>query len=134
MIRRPPRSTLFPYTTLFRSIIRKINSKNTDGITTLIRLEDARFAEASRAPLTTLPNHYNLSKQNLLQNLALFEIVLCDTNNIKLNNGSQHRTDIHGQTGLNPTDANSIIYSHLLSLPKSKQNNAKINTMLKGLS
>src|SRR5205814_898138 len=49
-------------------------------------------------------------------------------------NGSQHNTDIHGQTGLNPTDANNIIYSHLSTLPKSKQNNAKINTMLKGLS
>src|SRR5690554_7100182 len=28
MIRRPPRSTLFPYTTLFRSTMRDIKSKN----------------------------------------------------------------------------------------------------------
>src|SRR2546421_4439728 len=27
MIRRPPRSTLFPYTTLFRSVIRTLNSR-----------------------------------------------------------------------------------------------------------
>src|SRR5947199_5807141 len=27
MIRRPPRSTLFPYTTLFRSILRKYSAK-----------------------------------------------------------------------------------------------------------
>src|SRR5258708_9503448 len=27
MIRRPPRSTLFPYTTLFRSIVRKIGAR-----------------------------------------------------------------------------------------------------------
>src|SRR2546430_9751105 len=27
MIRRPPRSTLFPYTTLFRSIFRKLGAK-----------------------------------------------------------------------------------------------------------
>src|SRR5258706_5907886 len=28
MIRRPPRSTLFPYTTLFRSLVRKIANGN----------------------------------------------------------------------------------------------------------
>src|ERR1039458_1905225 len=33
MIRRPPRSTLFPYTTLFRSILARINSS---GIVTMI--------------------------------------------------------------------------------------------------
>src|SRR3989442_6153774 len=37
MIRRPPRSTLFPYTTLFRSI------------------EDTEFSEIARAPVKTLP-------------------------------------------------------------------------------
>src|SRR5688572_31757104 len=26
MIRRPPRSTLFPYTTLFRSVVKKVNT------------------------------------------------------------------------------------------------------------
>ena len=30
MIRRPPRSTLFPYTTLFRSLIRQYFPKGTD--------------------------------------------------------------------------------------------------------
>src|SRR5262245_64410741 len=28
MIRRPPRSTLFPYTTLFRSVVRKVQAGN----------------------------------------------------------------------------------------------------------
>src|SRR2546430_7881128 len=34
MIRRPPRSTLFPYTTLFRSVIEKLanNSGDTSGL------------------------------------------------------------------------------------------------------
>src|SRR2546423_588293 len=59
------------------SIIRRFNSNDTDGITIRIRLEDARFAEASSTSLITLPNNYNLSKQNLLHNLTLFEIVLC---------------------------------------------------------
>src|SRR3712207_8481230 len=31
MIRRPPRSTLFPYTTLFRSYLAYILNNNTDG-------------------------------------------------------------------------------------------------------
>src|SRR5438105_10289969 len=32
MIRRPPRSTLFPYTTLFRSIIAALKAKKCDAI------------------------------------------------------------------------------------------------------
>src|SRR2546426_12532062 len=33
MIRRPPRSTLFPYTTLFRSLERGVAAGNGDGVT-----------------------------------------------------------------------------------------------------
>src|SRR2546430_9416147 len=33
MIRRPPRSTLFPYTTLFRSIARKVDRLNIVAVT-----------------------------------------------------------------------------------------------------
>src|SRR3712207_7457704 len=36
MIRRPPRSTLFPYTTLFRSTSIKMDPKNLDECTTLV--------------------------------------------------------------------------------------------------
>src|SRR2546430_11911863 len=32
MIRRPPRSTLFPYTTLFRSVHNEPGSENKDGL------------------------------------------------------------------------------------------------------
>src|SRR5256886_1601128 len=118
------------------SIIRRINSNNTDGITTRIRLEDARYAEASISPLITLPSDYNLSRQNLLRNLALFEIVLCDTNNIKLHNETPYKADnhTHGLSDFNRTDINFIIYNHLFALPKSQSNNAKINNTLKGLS
>jgi len=38
MIRRPPRSTLFPYTTLFRSNVEKITSSET-GIATIEEIE-----------------------------------------------------------------------------------------------
>src|SRR3712207_8090272 len=31
MIRRPPRSTLFPYTTLFRSAFRRVQESNTEA-------------------------------------------------------------------------------------------------------
>src|SRR2546422_6819323 len=35
MIRRPPRSTLFPYTTLFRSLLQRLQSpRHLEGITT----------------------------------------------------------------------------------------------------
>src|SRR3712207_8381463 len=35
MIRRPPRSTLFPYTTLFRSLVQDRLTKNIDALTRL---------------------------------------------------------------------------------------------------
>src|SRR2546430_4845108 len=43
MIRRPPRSTLFPYTTLFRSLIRK-DSEMTEQEQESIRQNIARLA------------------------------------------------------------------------------------------
>src|SRR3712207_7274826 len=42
MIRRPPRSTLFPYTTLFRSLLRLVDSEE---------VERARRDRLSSAPL-----------------------------------------------------------------------------------
>src|SRR5256885_10733810 len=44
MIRRPPRSTLFPYTTLFRSVLRSHGAKNGHVIGT--RSNTARSAAA----------------------------------------------------------------------------------------
>src|SRR5260370_20286942 len=54
MIRRPPRSTLFPYTTLFRNIpveqaLRKGVGK--DGITTSDRVRDAKDARNVALPV-----------------------------------------------------------------------------------
>src|SRR5438270_9931256 len=53
MIRRPPRSTLFPYTTLFRSILIPAQTKTRgrrehpdDGLARAIRAADRRCAEA----------------------------------------------------------------------------------------
>src|SRR2546422_5956669 len=47
MIRRPPRSTLFPYTTLFRSI----EGAALDVLPTLAPGFDAVFVDADKAPL-----------------------------------------------------------------------------------
>src|SRR3712207_9270958 len=46
MIRRPPRSTLFPYTTLFRSLWGKVVGRNKRGIT--LNLSDAAGQEVFR--------------------------------------------------------------------------------------
>src|SRR5256885_11460583 len=43
MIRRPPRSTLFPYTTLFRSIESHVRSSRESGARTMKRSASARW-------------------------------------------------------------------------------------------
>src|SRR2546430_12158658 len=47
MIRRPPRSTLFPYTTLFRSVQRVIGQKSSGLYMTSIQSAAFRFAKAN---------------------------------------------------------------------------------------
>src|SRR5687768_17992235 len=47
MIRRPPRSTLFPYTTLFRSATRRASSSATAGSTSATWGSPTRSATAS---------------------------------------------------------------------------------------
>src|SRR5256885_12031493 len=42
MIRRPPRSTLFPYTTLFRSIERELAAELLERLDEAVRLREAR--------------------------------------------------------------------------------------------
>src|SRR2546429_10006240 len=43
MIRRPPRSTLFPYTTLFRSLLR--DGDHAGGIRSVVRLREPEAAD-----------------------------------------------------------------------------------------
>src|SRR3989454_8460993 len=58
MIRRPPRSTLFPYTTLFRSIERARHRARGYRPARVLRLYDTRrrgtFAFRSRGPVVTM--------------------------------------------------------------------------------
>src|SRR2546427_11150634 len=52
MIRRPPRSTLFPYTTLFRSEVQAINGAvAVNGIEIAVRVLVVRRGEAGRLRL-----------------------------------------------------------------------------------
>src|SRR3712207_7657364 len=48
MIRRPPRSTLFPYTTLFRSLARALNAPSVRGIDAIEELANANLAIRDR--------------------------------------------------------------------------------------
>jgi len=55
MIRRPPRSTLFPYTTLFRSVARSPETINPDLPTGEVEVRIEEFAVQSRAEELPLP-------------------------------------------------------------------------------
>src|SRR2546422_4110616 len=53
MIRRPPRSTLFPYTTLFRSTVRTLHGPKSVGINRVwwdLKNEQTRVARLRTAP------------------------------------------------------------------------------------
>src|SRR2546422_4065138 len=51
MIRRPPRSTLFPYTTLFRSVIERVlSARNPNAEAAAALLESTVQGAADRAP------------------------------------------------------------------------------------
>src|SRR3989475_8794035 len=54
MIRRPPRSTLFPYTTLFRSVTNRLSTTSRVGFNTTSTTVSA--APPARAITSALPN------------------------------------------------------------------------------
>src|SRR3989475_10014186 len=56
MIRRPPRSTLFPYTTLFRSYYTVFNLEQTEGLKALLALPPAFPIESAEAIVKGMPN------------------------------------------------------------------------------
>ena len=58
MIRRPPRSTLFPYTTLFRSIM-----ESTTTIRIVLPFKDQRSADLTRRQLKSLSNRIGVALQ-----------------------------------------------------------------------
>src|SRR5260370_25665425 len=77
MIRRPPRSTLFPYTTLFRSLVARQHELAIDvlghGVATGVtrdRVEDARRARADR-PLAEIDQRSEEHTSELQSHLNL---------------------------------------------------------------
>src|SRR3712207_8944058 len=54
MIRRPPRSTLFPYTTLFRSFIHGVGGSGKSALISRFILENIEGAEDERLPFAYL--------------------------------------------------------------------------------
>src|SRR6266481_8567286 len=63
MIRRPPRSTLFPYTTLFRSLHRRARA----GIAPDLRIHAARAAARSEEHTSELQSQFHLVCRLLLE-------------------------------------------------------------------
>src|SRR2546430_12404515 len=71
MIRRPPRSTLFPYTTLFRSSQRIVHGARRRSVTASIR---SRLHSVSRVPLRQRSEEHTSelqSQSNLVCRLLL---------------------------------------------------------------
>src|SRR5256885_5046132 len=69
MIRRPPRSTLFPYTTLFRSGVRFVGPQGVDLSLDLVRLDVVEMAEG--APRTDRKST-RLNSSHLVISYAVF--------------------------------------------------------------
>src|SRR2546430_13537842 len=68
MIRRPPRSTLFPYTTLFRSILRATSSKEQLlAIRSILLPKTSRGARRSEEHTSELQSQSNLVCRLLLE-------------------------------------------------------------------
>src|SRR5260370_29600604 len=68
MIRRPPRSTLFPYTTLFRSPSRRIEAGNLDATDSVADVQEASGLSArSEEHTSELQSHLNLVCRLLLE-------------------------------------------------------------------
>src|SRR2546430_3347104 len=67
MIRRPPRSTLFPYTTLFRSVAGATGLNILTGYTGLVSLGQAAFMGRSEEHTSELQSQSNLVCRLLLE-------------------------------------------------------------------
>src|SRR5690242_20985450 len=63
MLRRPPRSTLFPYTTLFRSVLADLQATHTD-LQNLINAHPDLFAGLTGIHADTIVRQLNLEGQD----------------------------------------------------------------------
>src|SRR2546430_12355303 len=67
MIRRPPRSTLFPYTTLFRSVVRVSEPETPVMVTVAVPVDAVLLAVRSEEHTSELQSQSNLVCRLLLE-------------------------------------------------------------------
>src|SRR5256885_12014782 len=73
MIRRPPRSTLFPYTTLFRSLVRQRYRLWSDAVATLrSRVRDVTTTIDARLQMRADRKSTRLNSSHLVISYAVF--------------------------------------------------------------
>src|SRR3712207_7005259 len=90
MIRRPPRSTLFPYTTLFRSVVKDVLGEDVDafelggpkvhdrnGVAHFVARTDLDAALLVRDLLDHLPSHRSEEHTSELQSANISYAVFC---------------------------------------------------------
>src|SRR6266513_929394 len=75
MIRRPPRSTLFPYTTLFRSLVREIGDGDRICTRRFVEVADERSEEHT----SELQSRFDLVCRLLLEKKIIFFFFFNDT-------------------------------------------------------
>src|SRR5689334_24697126 len=101
MIRRPPRSTLFPYTTLFRSFTLRVRAGNTDVLTDAEenvrqKLRQCRSEERfSRNAETDLVCRLLLEKKKTQTEFAAYQSTNCEYSGALLELGNKSHTKIH---------------------------------------
>src|SRR5437899_9931307 len=91
MIRRPPRSTLFPYTTLFRSIVAEPPGESLGGI----RIQLSREGEVGPAQLGTEAAARSEEHTSELQSLRH---LVCRLLLEKKKKRKHHNNEAHAQT------------------------------------
>src|SRR5256885_15045417 len=100
MIRRPPRSTLFPYTTLFRSMV---SGACADGVTSLAKFKDDLFKVEGRDLYLIPTAEYSVT------NLVRDEILPLETLPLRY---ACHSPCFRSEAGAAGTDTRGMIRNH----------------------
>src|SRR2546427_7030689 len=82
MIRRPPRSTLFPYTTLFRSSLNRLNVATSRGMSAVIVVGSPRLFERSEEHTSELQSQSNLVCRLLLEKKKKYRTTMNHTHKL----------------------------------------------------
>src|SRR2546430_9200533 len=91
MIRRPPRSTLFPYTTLFRSLVQIGDG----GAVLLVRCLDSSNTVIGRCRIGKLPHRPSIDRKSTRLNSSHSQIsyaVFCLKKKKKVNDRTHYKT------------------------------------------